>query len=339
MSVASFYEFLRKAIGDRGKQSLEQVAEMAERESDLEIKGPCFAVLACWGDDGFAKMIEIAVRKTTSKDTSAAIKMLALVAAGKPISSLSAFFHDEEALKQINAFLSKANLAVAARQRLSELIMTLPADDLLIPLGTAFTQLALSDPDIVGEIVHALSSKWLCFGPSEIDQYEKLLEQKPEDEPFLHAFFERYPQMLDPMAVQVWSKPDFHGYKEPDFLIRRSDNSYLVIEIENAAKPIMTQADQPSAYVTQAVRQVNDYRSFLLERLVEARHYFPHIHDPDCLVVIGLEKQLLPSLQQENHSRSKLRIVGFDWILHRARAVLSNVTTAKVEVLRNFRVV
>jgi hypothetical protein len=343
MSVPSFYEFLRKTIGDRGKHSLEQVAEMAERESDLQIKGPCFAALACWGDDGFAKMIEIAVRKQTSKDTSAAIKMLALIAAGKPISSMSAFFHYEETLKQINPFLSNANLAVTARRRLSELIMTIPADDLLIPLGTAFSQLSLSDPDIVGEIVHALSSKWLSFGPSELDEYEKLLEQKPEDEPSLHAFFERYPQILDPMAVQVWSKPDFHGYKEPDFLIRRSDNSYLVIEIENAAKPIMTQADQPSAYVTQAVKQVNEYRSFLLERLVEARQYFPHIHDPDCLVVIGLEKQLLPSqaraLQQENHSRSKLRIVGFDWILHRARAVLSNVTTAKVEVVRNFRVV
>jgi hypothetical protein len=72
----------------------------------------------------------------------------------------------------------------------------------------------------------------------ELDEYENLLEQKPEDEPSLHAFFERYPQMLDPMAVQVWSKPDFHGYKEPDFLIRRSDNSYLIIEIENAEKSI-----------------------------------------------------------------------------------------------------
>lgn len=343
MSYASFYEFLGKAIDDRGKQSFEQVAEMAERDSDLEIKGPCFAVLACWRDDGLAKMIEIAVRKRTSKDTSAAIKMLALLAAGKPISSLSAFFHDETALNRINAILSEANLAGAARRRLSELIMTIPEDDLLIPLGTAITQLALSDPEIVGEIVHALSSKWLSFGPFELDEYAKLLEQKPEDEPSFHVFFERYPQMLDPMAIEVWSKPDFHGYKEPDFLIRRSDNSYLVIELENPAKPIMTQADQPSAYATQAVKQVNDYRSFLLERLVEARQYFPHIHDPDCLVVIGLEKQLLPSqakaLQQENHSRSKLRIVGFDWILQRARAVLSNVTTARIEVVRNFRVV
>ena len=105
----------------------------------------------------------------------------------------------------------------------------------------------------------------------------------------------------------------------------------------------MTQADQPSAYATQAVKQVNDYRSFLLERLQEARQFFPRIHDPDCLVVIGLENQLLPSqakaLQQENHSRSKLRIVGFDWVLQRAHAVLSNVTTTRLEVERGFRVV
>jgi hypothetical protein len=216
-SVSSFYEFLRAAISDRGANSLAQVAECAANERDLEIKAPCVAALACWGDAGFRKMIENALRNRTSKDTSAAIKMLALVAAGKPISALSAFIADQVTCDQINDALLGANLANTARRGLSELIMTMPSDDLLIPLGTAFTQVALTDPDVAGEIVRALSSKWLGFGPYELECCEKLLTDRPEDEPSLHAFLEKYSQMLDPMAVQVWSKPSFHGLRSQTF--------------------------------------------------------------------------------------------------------------------------
>jgi len=342
-SPQDLHEFLRSAIRDRGAHSLSAVADFALQERELYLKGPCIVALACWGDAGFKRMVENALRGQMAKDVSAAIKTLAFIAAGQPLTSLETFLHDQETLNEINSFLAGANLASTAKRRLSELIMSLPAEDLLIPLGSAFTHISFSNPDAAGEIVAALGSKWLGFGSSELDAFEKMLESQPEDEPSLHAFLEKYPQMLDPMAVQVWSKPDFHGFKEPDFLIRRSDDSYLVVEIENAEKQIITQAEQPSAYVTQAVKQVNDYRSFVGERLVEARHHFPNIHEPDALVVIGLEKSLSSSqakaLKQENHSRNKLRIVGFDWILGRSRAVLTNVTSSKVEVIKGYRVV
>jgi Domain of unknown function (DUF4263) len=342
-SASSFYHSLRAAISDRGANSLTEVAECAAKERDLEFKESCVAALACWGDAGFKRMIANALNNGSYRDTFAAMKTLATIAAGKSISAPIAFIDDNIAFNQINDAISGQNLSMIARRNLSELIMALSRDDLLTPLGVAFTHVALADPAVAGEIVRALTSKWLGFGLYELDAFGNLLEESPEDEPALHAFLETYPQMLDPMAVQVWSKPDFHGFKEPDFLIRRSDNSYLVVEIENAAKLIMTQADQPSAYVTQAVKQVNEYRSFILEGLVDARHHFLDIHDPDALVVIGLENNLTPSqakaLQQENRSRNKLRIVGFDWILGRSRVVLSNVTSSEVEVVKNYRVV
>lgn len=343
ITAQQLYTFLRSAIRNRGRDDLDQVAAYAAEYRELEIKGPCIAALACWGDEGFKRAIENALQDTTSKNISGAIKLLAAIASGRTIKPESCFIQDEDCLKEINDHVSENDLSTSARRRLSELVMSLSEIDLLIPLGTAFTQAAIVDPGITSEIVSAIGSKWLGFGPRELDVFDALLKESPEDEPSLHNFFEKYPQMLDPMAIQVWSKPDFHGFKEPDFLIRRSDDTYVVIEIENADKTLITQADQPSFFVTQAVKQANEYRNFLAERIVEARHHFPGIHDPDALVIIGLERRLTTTqreaLKQENHSRAKLRIVGFDWISERSRAVLSNVTGSKVEVIKRHRVV
>jgi len=342
-SASTFFRSLQAAIEDGGQQALTVVAECAAAERELDIKGPCVAALACWGEAGFEKMVANALRNRTSKDISAALKTLALIAAGKTISSLSSFMHDDKLLDRINQSISGQNLQGKARRKLSELVMSLPTHDLLIPLGTAFTQIGIAGDDGPEEIVGALSSKWLGFGPRDLEAFALLISHSSDDEPKLHSFLETFPQILDPMAAQVWSKPDFHGFKIPDFLIRRSDNSYLVVEIETPAKTLVTRGGQMSAYVTQAVKQAIDYRAFVLERLSETRHHFPEIHDPDALVVIGLEEKLSKvwarTLQEENRARTKLRIVGFDWLLHRARAVLSNVTGSKIEVIKNYRVV
>jgi hypothetical protein len=134
------------------------------------------------------------------------------------------------------------NLRPIARERLHDLIAELPTDELLIPLGTAFMQLAIGGEDCVSEIVAALSTKWLHFGPGALSAYQDLIQQHPTEEPLFQAFFERYPQILEPMAVQVWSRPDFHGALEPDFVMRRADGTYLIVEIECPSKTLMTRA-------------------------------------------------------------------------------------------------
>jgi hypothetical protein len=57
---------------------------------------------------------------------------------------------------------------------------------------------------------------------------------------------------------------------------------------------------------------------------------FPGIYRPYCLVVIGRDAELdeiqAQRLKQENEStQGVLRIVGFDWLLNRARMTLDNL--------------
>lgn len=166
----------------------------------------------------------------------------------------------------------------------------------------------------------------LAIGPATITAYNRLIADRPDHEPSFHEFLARYPRLLDPAAVEVWSKPDLSGAREPYFVLRRIDDSYVVIEIETPAKPIMTNANQMSSQATQAVAQATTYRSFLMERFPLAASHFPRFHEPDCLVVIGLEQTLTPdgveALARGNLSRNRPRIVGYDWLANRAAAIV-----------------
>ncbi len=88
--------------------------------------------------------------------------------------------------------------------------------------------------------------------------------------------------------------------------------------------------------VTQAIAQVTRYRSFLMERFQEARAHFPKFRGPDCLVVIGLERNLSAeqrhALEVDNEHRARVRVVGFDWIADRAETILRNMISVNIAV-------
>jgi hypothetical protein len=79
-----------------------------------------------------------------------------------------------------------------------------------------------------------------------------------------------------------------------------------------------------------------------MERFQLAATHFPRFRDPECLVVIGLKADLsaegAAALAEENLSRNRLQIVGFDWLANRASTVASNVvrpilTTTSIRVI------
>ena len=215
-------------------------------------------------------------------------------------------------------------------------MLSLDEDEALHVAGSAFQQLSLEDHGSAKEVFAALASRWLTVGKPILARYGHLISNHADDEPQFQQFFEEVPQLLDPLAVLVWPRPDLHGARRPDFVIKRADGSYLIIEIETPAKQLVTSNLQISAAVTQAVTQAMQYRLFLLERFGEANAFFPEFRDPDCLVVIGLERPLSAEQQRalalDNEHRQRVRIVGFDWLAERAERILQNVISANVAV-------
>jgi hypothetical protein len=227
-----------------------------------------------------------------------------------------------------------------ARKKLTEFVINMPEEDMHLRISNALQMLSMFPPiggsSPVTELSRALALRTMVIGEPILREFEALIEKAPDHEPSFQKFLTVHPQLIDPMAFQVWPKPDLHGAREPDFVVRRSDDSYLVVEIESPAKPLVTVAGQMSALVTQAEKQAMDYRSFLVRRFADASRYFPQFNEPECLVVIGLEGALTEAqraaLRDVNNHRQRLRIVGFDWLLKRSRALLANLVQTSIEV-------
>lgn len=342
-NARELYAIIGDAVKDGGRKSIETVCELA-RLRDTEIKFPAMAALAAWGAEGLQRINDIALEQGPSKAVSAAFKVHSTLAATGSLHQPHLFFWDDKALfNDVNDLVRDQDLSSTARARLHDLVSELPARDLLLPLSVSFPQLAIDGDASISELIRAISTKWLHFGPGALAAYRELIKTRPAEEPAFQSFFERYPQILDPMAVQVWSQPDFHGALEPDFLIRRADNSYLIVEIECPSKPIMTRSGQLAAGATHAEKQATDYKNFIMERIGEARTHFPDIRDPDCLAVIGLQSTLTQAqanaLVSVNSMRHKLQTVGFDWLADRASSILANLSADEVKVIRRHRMI
>lgn len=335
--------FLRGAIADGGRTARDGVAAEARNSDEIELTFWCYSALSAWGQEGLDLIAKIAMGGHTVKGKSAALTLFTALAVTGQLPEGGYLTIPTELAELVNHQIDQKEIKSAARHALRLLVLSLPTNDLLLPVSQSVMHLQLVDGELVKELVSSLSTRWLRFGPPSLDRYEQLLIEKPADESIFQAFFCEYPQLLDPMAVQVWSQPDFHGALEPDFVVRRADNSYLVIEIECPNKQLVTMRGRVSQAATHAETQALEYEDFLSARIPEARAYFPNYHRADCLAVVGLERALSSSqiqgLDRANSRKHNSRIVGFDWLLERARTVVSNVGDGRINVVKRHRVI
>lgn len=319
----------------RPAQSVEGLVAVKRLYADMyggmtfnyELKAPAAFCLPIWGEAGLAALVDGMREIPEPKNVSLALRILATLAARLPLSATVPFVHDQELLASTNAI---SDLRKPARRLLREVVMGFVSDEEAAEaIGFATMQQAILGSGLAKELFGALATRMLVVSRSVLDAYEQLIAQSPSDETKFQAFFERHPQLLDQLTLEVWPRPVFHGVQEPDFVLRRSDGSYLIVELETPGKPLVTAGDQTSAHVTHAVNQALNYRSFLLERFAETSAFFPEFQEPECLIVIGLERDLSDSqariLRLENNHRSWLRIVGFDWIGRRAESTARNL--------------
>ena len=337
------YPFLRECI-DIGSTEALMAVKLLARDMyggftfNYEMKAPAAHALIAWGETGIKAITENVTEVDSSKNHSLAITILAPLAAGQFPAATGTWIHDSDLIRQIHQKAGDPKtLQPVAKKYLNEFIMGISdPDDVALFVGTSLHQIALSEADAVRPLFQASALRYTAVGLLELAEFEQLLATAATDEPAFHSFFERNPLFLDPLALRVWSKPDLHGKKEPDFLVQRTDNSYLIIEIETPAKTLVTSQNQLSADTTHAITQALEYRSFLAKQFPAASATFPNFSVPDCLVVTGrqatLDADQLNSLRLENEHRSHMTILGFDELAKRTRAITENVINASIPV-------
>lgn len=299
-----------------------------------------FYSLLAWGEEGMEQMYDLALKAPFPHNLSLLFKVFSSLAIGENLEPPNTYRFPEWEKVVAKRFGDPKNYSIKAEELLRKLVLSLEEKDIdRLPsvLGFSF----LGNPKKTRSILSTASLRWIVIGPKKIDEYLELIDHASSDEYAFQDFFEKNPTFLDPLAHRVWPQPDLHGKKEPDFIIQRSDNSYLVVEIETPCKQIVTKDGQIGAKVTQAVTQAMEYRSFLLEHHQQAQATFSNFSAPEALVVIGCEGSLTEEefsvLRRENEHRTNIKIVGFDALAKRAIAITNNLVEGHVQVERRAR--
>lgn len=334
---------LRECVSDGSLEALVCVRRMYEDmyggfTFNYELKALAASTLVVWRDVGLKALVEASQKNPAAKNVSIALKLLAALAAGNGLlifGEVSEASVDDAIRKAVD---TTPNLASLARSHLVDLVLSFRDDDeVAARVGGALTAFSFDKGNAARELFAAVSKRWLAVSTPVLNAFDELIKSKANDEPAFQTFLTQHPQILDPLALRVWPQPDLCGFKKPDFLIQRADGTYLVVEIECPRKSLVTSSGHLSADVTHAEQQATDYRRYLIQKFPDAERHFPQFQEPDCLVVIGLERDLSSQqnrvLQDANRHRTHLRIVGFDWLLDRSRTTASNVTQSGVEII------
>jgi hypothetical protein len=163
-----------------------------------------------------------------------------------------------------------------------------------------------------------------------LEQFSRLLDSAPDREEELHRFLVEHPILLDPLALEVRSKHELGDDFVTDFVVKRFNDEYVLVEIEKSTDRLFTSSGRLHSQLTDAVSQVRDFQSWIHDNIAYARTKLPGIRRPEGLVVIGRSMQLTDQdrirLDEENFGRrGHIKIVTYDELLEQGRTIHRNL--------------
>jgi len=172
-----------------------------------------------------------------------------------------------------------------------------------------------------------------------LNQFAALLNQDPEREEQLHRFLVEHPVLLDPFVSELRTKHELGDDFITDFIVRRTNDEYVVVEIENSADSLFKADGSFTSELMTAVAQVRDFQAWISDNIAYAQTKLPGIRHPEGLVIIGRRQGLSTLMQtrlsEENFSRrGHIKIATYDDLLTQAQSVYRNALERPV-VLRS----
>jgi hypothetical protein len=214
-------DIIRDCLADGSIEALVCVRRLYEdmyggMTYNLMLKSPAAAALVYWGENGLTALVEAATAKRTSKNVSLCLDVLASLAAGEQLPQMHCLPADLEG--QIRSKISTlSNIEQISQKMLVRFVLAFEGeDDVASAVGSKLSQLGYKSHGPVRELFAALSARWLAVSTPTLESYEKLLLEQPDNETAFQDFITSHPQILDPMAVQVWPCANIYGSRFPD---------------------------------------------------------------------------------------------------------------------------
>ncbi len=136
----------------------------------------------------------------------------------------------------------------------------------------------------------------------------RILDEEPNSEEKLHQWLARRENhvFLDPTAVAIHSKLAFGGTVS-DFVVERSDGTFVLVEIERASHRIFSAKGEPMNPVTHAIQQVRDWQRYIRDNVhtVRTELGLKDIDQPRGVIVIGRAKTLYEPLTGKARQKAR----------------------------------
>jgi len=324
---------------------MEQVARLEGIGRD-DVAGRALLVLPAWGKTGVEALRQQAVN---GPHYGSALEILLDLAAGlHPILGSeipNGIAWTEDLQQAIDAqdgerIVARANL-VRPRGYFLYGDVNLPIYPLLEQVrdGTirAIRSIAMDHPEALGRasaehidlLLSLVVDTRLVINRELLTEFESLLDRGPGSEETLHQFLREHPTLLDPLAAQLVTKYECGAEFIVDYMVRRLNDAYIVVELEQSTDQIFANTSLFSRPLNEALSQVAAFQLWFTENIDYARKTLPGIRDPEAVIVIGRTAPLTESqrkrLAWENaERRGRLRILTYDDLLAQAKTVYEN---------------
>lgn len=335
LPVESIIQRLSKAakIADPIDFEIVKWLSSQDRIFDEVFAVPAIAMLPAWGEIGIDILLDHAFN---GPHNTAALMVLSSISLGKKPTPKTVCLLNKNHEKYFDYRISN-NLASETVKKIRATILE-----------------AISDPDKKSLIILSLGSLGIlshesneyrgCFdfyinlfldshlvvNQTMLNEFETLLNSSPKKEEDLQKFLTTHPILLDPYMIELRSKHQLGDDFITDYIIRRSNNKYIVVEIENSTDKIFTKAGDFTSNLNKALAQVRDFQAWISENKAYAQKKLPGIDHPSGLVIIGRNKDIddinMKRLSEENYSRrGYLKIVTYDNLLDQGIVVYKNL--------------
>lgn len=312
-----------------------KLARMDQVIGDEFLAIPSISILPAWGKDGIQELKKIMIDGLHSSD---AQNLLLTIASGAKISSANLMFLHEDWFEKCQ--LQNSSEIQTEAQKVIREIMLAQATDLKLrsiiinnlTMAMGFMSGESHSSPAVEYFFSEFTDTLIVINKNLIEEFELLLESAPDREEDLQNFLFQNPIFLDPLAIEIRSKHELGSEFKTDFVIKRLNNEYVLVEIEKSTDRIFTQKGVFHSELTEAIAQVRDFQAWIHDNIAYARNTLPEIRRPEGLLVIGRKSSLNPEmikrLDEENFSRrGHIKIITYDDLLYQAKIIYSNLIT------------
>lgn len=151
-----------------------------------------------------------------------------------------------------------------------------------------------------------------------------------EEERSLHQFLLKNPIVLDPYVQEIMSEVRLGADYRIDLIIQYqfNDKRILLVELERANIPIFTSRGRPTAHVTHAIQQVEDWLRWWVENPEKIPIRLDKSTPPLGLVIMGRDKDMDSLLRRRllhlNQNR-RVQLITYDDLLDRVENLIRNL--------------